>query len=391
MNILIQASPISYTGTPDKCVLKFSDQETVIEKLVKKIKFDFPNENITIISPNIPESLTFASLEKFGIKLFYGSLENPLQRIIDSIIELKEEEYIVRIDGINLFYRKNDVLNAINIAINEKTDLVKFSDDFMPSFTFDIYRVGALRKLAKLNIESQFSIHPKFYIIKDTLNFKHIYYNPKESFTDEYLRIARNFMKPIFDFKRLDVDDKKSIINGDQISFHYVLANKYINIESGRLLDLACGQGFGLNIIDQKNKNLDLEGIDLDENIISIAQEKYPHLKFSVQDALKLKFEDNYFDFIVGFEIIEHVNPDTLLKEIYRVLKPGGKLILSTPQNSLGHIPIVYEHEHEYSLAEIKNYTSIYFTIEIIFALKQGSIYFENDEIGTNSFLIAKK
>ena len=198
-------------------------------------------------------------------------------------------------------------------------------------------------------------------------------------------------MKPIFDFKRLDVDDKKSIINGDQISFHYVLANKYINIESGRLLDLACGQGFGLNIIDQKNKNLDLEGIDLDENIISIAQEKYPHLKFSVQDALKLKFEDNYFDFIVGFEIIEHVNPDTLLKEIYRVLKPGGKLILSTPQNSLGHIPIVYEHEHEYSLAEIKNYTSIYFTIEIIFALKQGSIYFENDEIGTNSFLIAKK
>ena len=66
MNILIQASPISYTGTPDKCVLKFSDQETVIEKLVKKVISESMNEKAEEMTKKIHDKLSVEMAEEWG-------------------------------------------------------------------------------------------------------------------------------------------------------------------------------------------------------------------------------------------------------------------------------------------------------------------------------------
>ena len=45
-----------------------------------------------------------------------------------------------------------------------------------------------------------------------------------------------------------------------------------------------------------------------------------------------LKFDDNSIDFVVTFQVIEHIKDDEkFVQEIHRVLKPGGKLILTTP------------------------------------------------------------
>ena len=90
-------------------------------------------------------------------------------------------------------------------------------------------------------------------------------------------------------------------------------------------------------------------------------------------------------------ETIEHVDPDKSLKELKRVLKKGGYLILSTPQNSTTEQCINPVHLYEYSLKEIKSIVSNYFQIETIIGLKAGRIYFEDDPIGANTMIFAKK
>jgi len=389
MNIVIQVSPLSYTGSKDKSMIKFADDELVIDKLIKKLISDFGALSISIAAPDILESRYF---DKFiDINVIYGSYDDPLERITETISKLQDDDHFIRIDGINLFYRKEDIIKSYNFAKNNNLDLVKFPDDFPPSYTFDVYKVAVIRKLNFEKIDFKYRVHPKFYIIENKINFKFEYYTFFEKFSDDYLQNARSYMRPVFDFKRLDVNEALNVKHADQISFHYILANRFLQDLTGKLIDLACGEGFGLNIINESNSELDITGIDLDEFAIVNAKNKYPNLKFLVGDALKLDIKSNSIDVVLAFEIIEHVPPLDLLNEIFRILKPGGLLLLSTPQSCIGHIPIVYEHHHEYSRNELKMYVNKLFKIEKFIALKQGSIFIENDEIGTNSFLIAKK
>lgn len=90
-------------------------------------------------------------------------------------------------------------------------------------------------------------------------------------------------------------------------------------------------------------------------------------------------------------ETIEHVDPHKTLNELRRVLKKGGYLILSTPQNSSSSQCVNPVHLYEYSLNEIRAIISGYFEIERIIGLKAGKIYFEDDPIGANTVIFAKK
>ena len=74
-----------------------------------------------------------------------------------------------------------------------------------------------------------------------------------------------------------------------------------------------------------------LDLLKSDNKIISIDVDKSRNPDF-VMDVLKLDFEDNFFDYVFLIEVLEHVkNPFIALSEINRVLKKGGKLIMSTP------------------------------------------------------------
>ncbi len=97
------------------------------------------------------------------------------------------------------------------------------------------------------------------------------------------------------------------------------------------------------------------------------------------------------FDIILSMETLEHVNPNKMLFELQRIIKNNGYLILSTPQNSYDGECINPEHLYEYSLKEVIDLVSKYFTIEKIVGLKAGRIYFENDLIGANTMIFAKK
>lgn len=99
-----------------------------------------------------------------------------------------------------------------------------------------------------------------------------------------------------------------------------------------KVLDLACGEGYGTNLIADKCEHI--TGVDLDNSTITKASEKYtkPNITFTIGNAEKLPFENNIFDLIVSYETIEHVaNYKQVVSEIKRVLKSDGLLIISTP------------------------------------------------------------
>ena len=99
-----------------------------------------------------------------------------------------------------------------------------------------------------------------------------------------------------------------------------------------KILDIACGEAHITNKIKQLIPQAEVAGFDGSVSAIRYAVAKFVDIDFCVADALNLPYKKNFFDIVVCNNIWEHVtNPMQLLSEIKRILKPGGYLIVSTP------------------------------------------------------------
>ena len=99
----------------------------------------------------------------------------------------------------------------------------------------------------------------------------------------------------------------------------------------GKVLDYGCGFGLFTSLVAKKS--IRVSGIDQSENEITIAKKlfaKQQNVKFSNKTITT--FKSNTFDTVISNQVIEHVhNTGNYLKEINRVLKPGGSLVISIP------------------------------------------------------------
>lgn len=99
-----------------------------------------------------------------------------------------------------------------------------------------------------------------------------------------------------------------------------------------KILDLGCGNGRLIELID--NYQVDYLGVDYSKELIKEARKKHPNYSFKIADAVNLPFNKNDFDLIFSIAVIHHIPTKTLrikmVREINRVLKPGGKIIIST-------------------------------------------------------------
>ncbi len=104
---------------------------------------------------------------------------------------------------------------------------------------------------------------------------------------------------------------------------------KHISFEPGFTLDLACGDGKFADVL-LKPFDLHLIGCDFNPNVVSEASKTGIYKDVIVGDARQLPFETDYFSNIFSNCAFEHFDDiDIVLKEIFRVLRPGGKLIFT--------------------------------------------------------------
>lgn len=142
-----------------------------------------------------------------------------------------------------------------------------------------------------------------------------------------------------------------------RLLFAYFRAAEMIQ---GNLLEVGCGAGKGTEIFSKVCTNY--TAIDKNDSLISHHQAKYPNYRFINSFVPPfVGLEDNQFDFVVTLQVIEHIEDDhNFLKEIYRVLKKGGKAIISTPNIDLSLTRNPW-HVREYKAAELKSLLEKYF------------------------------
>ncbi|MGA1846700.1 bifunctional demethylmenaquinone methyltransferase/2-methoxy-6-polyprenyl-1,4-benzoquinol methylase UbiE [Deferribacter abyssi] len=107
-------------------------------------------------------------------------------------------------------------------------------------------------------------------------------------------------------------------------------AIEFLNIHDGaKILDLACGTGDMLIELQRRTKKSILMGGDFSFNMLQIAQKKVDNVFLSVADAHRLPFKDESFDYVtIAFGFRNVTDKDVGLKEMFRVLKEGGKVCI---------------------------------------------------------------
>lgn len=122
--------------------------------------------------------------------------------------------------------------------------------------------------------------------------------------------------------------------NGINLRTRYNLALSWIPDNIENLLDAGCAWGYGTRLLQEKSKHI--YGLDPSADAIDVAQKRYPQIAFVKSGLEKTPFESDFFDVVVCCETIEHVsNEITILNEIFRILKPGGVTIVTTPHKGL--------------------------------------------------------
>ncbi len=153
-------------------------------------------------------------------------------------------------------------------------------------------------------------------------------------------------------------------------------------VSGKRVLDLGCGRGRGSSVLaDYAEK---VVAIDISADTISENKRRYVNkgnLVFKEMNAEKLELEDNNFDVVISFEVIEHVdNPDIFLREIKRVLKSSGFAFLTTPNRKVRLLPLQKpwnpEHKREYYLKEFrKELESVFSNTTILGIFGRGNLH----------------
>ena len=132
------------------------------------------------------------------------------------------------------------------------------------------------------------------------------------------------------------------------------------NQSSKKFLDIGCGSGNYTGSL--ATKGLDIEGIDISDEMLSKAIQKYPSIKFSQGDAKKLPFQEDSFDGATCILATHHINDNQkLFQEVFRVLKKGNFVIFTaTPEQMKGYwLCHYFPKMMEDAMKKMSNYNEI--------------------------------
>lgn len=171
-----------------------------------------------------------------------------------------------------------------------------------------------------------------------------------------------------------------------RLLYAYTATSVLVN---GDLLEIGCGEGRGIKLLKPQVRSY--TAVDKIKAIIDKLSEENTGSTFIAMNLPPLKgLADNSYDTIVSFQVIEHIDDDKgYLKEISRVLKPGGKAYITTPNRpmSLSRNPW---HVREYTGPELAKLATPYFSdvrVDGIFGSSRFISYHDRNRESVNRIM----
>jgi SAM-dependent methyltransferase len=130
-----------------------------------------------------------------------------------------------------------------------------------------------------------------------------------------------------------------------------------------RILEVGFGDGYGAEIVASTVD--EYVGVDVSPDALELASAKHvgSNVRFMLYDGATLPFDTESFDCIISFHVLEHLSdPDSFLAEVGRVCRPGGRIVLVTPNATIrlnpGERPWNRFHVQEFSGDELQRLLS---------------------------------
>jgi SAM-dependent methyltransferase len=140
------------------------------------------------------------------------------------------------------------------------------------------------------------------------------------------------------------------------------------------VLDIACGEGYGSAALLKAGAK-SVVGVDIAPEAVAHAKRRY-QVDARVGSALAIPLEDGSVDLVVSFETIEHLEkPEQFLRECARVLRPGGRILLSTPNASTSEHGNPF-HLSEMTVAELTQLMANWFAAPAFYAQRPSRAFY---------------
>lgn len=159
----------------------------------------------------------------------------------------------------------------------------------------------------------------------------------------------------------------------------YMWARRFVR-PGDRVLDAACGLGYGSRVLAEGTLARSVLGVDLDPKAITYASEHYrpghPRLSFTRRDLGTLdELAASSFDVVVSFETVEHLpDPEQFLAACHRLLTPGGRFLCSVPNRWVDEhgVDPNPHHLHVFDRARLEAVCGRHFMIEHVYGQTAG-------------------
>lgn len=341
--VLVQAGPEEILQSPGAQALNL---ETLL---------NWPSiKDILVVLPDLEGSQEAqAKLRSWGLRSYVGDPYNVCFRISAAQTQFPKQKFFVRVLAIWKHIDLEYVDLLVRAMRREPCDFVTSPKDFEITMAADVASLEAIGSIGSLAGESQEIVRARFnpwaYMEMHPEKFRVRYLEPAPFYSEKQRRaiLSQPRCHPENEFFGCDYGGS---------GYHFLLES----IQPGlRILDIACGSGFGTELLSRKAEFV--LGVDYLEEYIIKARERYPEnnrLRFAVGDAQHFVYQgrEGQFDLVTSFHTLEHVSDDrSMLVSLYRNLRPSGQLVLEVPlqtKRPLG-VPINPYHLREYTQEQI--------------------------------------
>jgi ubiquinone/menaquinone biosynthesis C-methylase UbiE/spore coat polysaccharide biosynthesis protein SpsF (cytidylyltransferase family) len=382
---LIQAHHVGWAGARDFS-LAWVNGKYAVEEVIDRLQAMAQVSAIVIAVPDDPGNQIFRDIAaERGAACFFGSRENVLQRCAGAL-DAVGGDVAVHVMGQHCFVDTALLADMLAFMREKQAKFVSLPDAFTPYFAGKIYTRALLDEVATAiaALPDDRAVHFARYagfIESHRETFGALVYEQVPHYDRDYLLKVRELAQQIFADDRMHVDAGEASKISNPLFESYEFARNHFNA-GDRVLDIACGDGYGCRILSEQVGQV--LGIDINEALIANNNQKngQGNIRYAVDNAFGLSLDDGAVTGATAMELIEHLpvdQVDTFVREVRRVVKPGGAFICSTPQNSHGEIPVVPWHVREYSVPELRAILSRHFQSVKILSSKSGGRLVENE------------